>query len=340
MEEISSNETDSEDVPLIKKDKSLLYMLVILGGIILIMGYLTFFVEDPFKIFTGKPEKQVVLTEDRTADLNESSTMSDEEVRQSLVRFIEAFYQDQKRGYFDPPSYFAPITETFHNFHNLTHERLKEIYWKRRQDMENLKRNWIVSSLDFTREDSKITATYWAKEEFFKPSLHRQESMDLKYEMIINGEGKIISLRDLEIRNLEVSEAAPDSALIDPAADENASAENSPASGEQIFDITAVEQAPEYPGGQREWQNYLAGHTKFPFAAKTAGVHGKVFVSFVVETDGVIQNIKIRQGLGHGCDEEAIRVVKASSVWKPGTMKGAPVRTYCIFPVSFPPGAN
>lgn len=340
MEEISTNEAGSDDVPLIKKDKSLLNMLTILVGIIVIMGYLTFFVEDPFKAFSGKSEKQVVLTDDRTADLNQSSTMSDEEVRQSLVKFIEAFYQDQRRGYFDPPSYFAPITETFYNFHNLTYERLKGIYWKRRQDMENLKRNWIVSSLDFTRQDSKITAIYWAKEDFFKASLQQQQSMDVKYEMVINEEGKIVSLREIEIRDLEVVETVPDSTSFDPVVDGNASPENIPASGEQIFDISAVEQAPEYPGGQKEWQNYLVAHTKYPFAAKTANVQGKVFVSFVVEKDGSIQNVKIRQGLGSGCDEEAIRVVKASQAWKPGTMKGTAVRTYCIFPVSFPPAGN
>ncbi len=340
MEEISTQEGSGEsEVPLIKKDKSLLYMLVVLGGIIISMGYLTLFVDDPFKLFQDKKENTIVLEGDRSKDLNQSSTMSEEEVRQSLVKFIEAFYYDQKRGYFDPPSYFAPITETFYNYHNLTYERLKELYWKRKQDMENLKRNWIVSSLDFTRQDSRITATYWAKEEFFKPSLHQQQSMDVKYELVINEEGKIVSLRDLEIRNLEVLQATPDSTLVTEPADIT-TVETDAVTSDQIYDQSAVEQAPEYPGGQKEWQKYLAANTKYPFAAKTANVQGKVFVSLVVEKDGSIQNVKIRQGLGNGCDEEAIRVVKSSQAWNPGMLKGTEVRTYCIFPVSFPPSGN
>src|SRR5690348_15350010 len=100
------------EVPIteVAKDKSLTYMGIILGGIIVILGYLTLFVDDPWKVFR-KEKQEISQSADRGALLNETSSMSDEEVRQSLIKFIQAFYYDQSRGYFDPPSYFAPITE-------------------------------------------------------------------------------------------------------------------------------------------------------------------------------------------------------------------------------------
>jgi len=119
------SDNDTKHELLIKKDKSLLYMGLILGGIIIIMGYLTLFVDDPWKIF-DKKEKVETVVENKN-DLEESAGMSDEDVRKSLTKFIEAFYNDQRRGYFDPPSYFAPITETFFNYHNLTYKEIKDI---------------------------------------------------------------------------------------------------------------------------------------------------------------------------------------------------------------------
>ena len=130
--------TPEQDEPktLIQKDRSLLYMGIVLGVIILVMGYLTLFVDDPWALFK-KEKAPVAVVEDGDSSslLDESSSMSDDEVRKSLTKFIEAFYYDQRRGYFDPPSYFANITETFYNYHNLTHQRLKDLYWKKMEDM-------------------------------------------------------------------------------------------------------------------------------------------------------------------------------------------------------------
>ncbi|WP_423147602.1 energy transducer TonB [Rubrolithibacter danxiaensis] len=317
---------------LIKKDKSLLYMLIVLLGIIFIMGYLTLFVEDPWK-FMHKKEVPVTVTEEPAKSLDESSSMNDEEVRQSLVKFIEAFYYDQKRGYFDPPSYFTPITNTFYNYHNLTYERLKELYWKRMEDMENFKRNWIVSSLEFERRDSKLVATYWAKESFFKPSLNEDHTRHIKYEMIIDESGKISSLKDIEIKNLEIVKHSPDSTAVGEMLNQDVNSAGS--STNQIYDYSVVEVVPEFQGGQKEWQKFISSNLHYPLAAKTKNVQGKVIVSFIVDKDGSIRDVKLRQGIGSGCDEEAIRIVRSSPPWKPGMVKGAPVSTYCVLPITF-----
>lgn len=331
---MEETEKPEEEVP-VYKDRSLLYMGIGLGLLILIMGYLTLFVDDPWKIFRKDEVPEKVVDEGNSSILNKSESMSDEEVRASLVKFIEAFYYDQRKGYFDPPSYFAKITVTFYNYHNLNYQRLKDIYWKRLADMHNFSRNWVVSSLDFERKDSKIIASYWTKESYFKPSVREQYSADIKYEMIIDEEGKIESLRDIEVRNEVANKVAPDSALLNTELIEASPAVAAQDADSKVYDMNLVESAPEFNGGQRELNKYISNNIKYPAAARQNNIQGKVYLSFIVEKDGSINDIKVKQGIGSGCDEEAIRVLRSSPKWKPGMIKGSAVRTYCILPVTF-----
>ena len=66
-----------------------------------------------------------------------------------------------------------------------------------------------------------------------------------------------------------------------------------------------------------------------------SGIQGKGFVTFVVEKDGRGTNIKILRGIGGGCDEEAIRVVKNMPNWIPGKQRNVPVRVQFNLPISF-----
>jgi protein TonB len=102
---------------------------------------------------------------------------------------------------------------------------------------------------------------------------------------------------------------------------------------EQIF--TVVESMPEFPGGRKELMKYLAQNIKYPPYAKEAGIQGRVFINFVVETDGSITNVKVLRGIGGGCDEEAVRVVENMPKWKPGMQRGKPVRVSFNLPVKF-----
>jgi TonB family protein len=266
--------------------------------------------------------------------LNESESMSEEQVRTQLTKFIEAFYFDQRRGYFDPPSYFANITETFYNYHNLTHKRVKELYWKRLDDMDNFRRNWIVSTLDFERRDSRITATYWVRESYFKRSLNENYSALIKYEMIIDESGKIVSLREAEVKDVEVQKVIRDSSLVaeQPLPSEDPLLASSP---DKVFDFSQVEVTPEFPGGLKELSKYLGANLKYPASARQNNVQGKVYLSFIVEKDGQLSDLRIKQGLGSGCDEEAMRLLKSSPKWRPGLIKEVPVRTFYVLPVTF-----
>lgn len=102
---------------------------------------------------------------------------------------------------------------------------------------------------------------------------------------------------------------------------------------EEIFLV--VEEDAEFPGGLEALSKYLAENIKYPQLAKENNITGRVFVSFVVEKNGSVGNIKILRDIGGGCGAEAVRVVKAMPKWKPGKQRGKPVRSQFNLPVNF-----
>lgn len=96
-----------------------------------------------------------------------------------------------------------------------------------------------------------------------------------------------------------------------------------------------VEEQPEFPGGEEALMAYLQSNIKYPQMAKELEIQGKVIIEFVVETDGSVTNVTVKRGIGGGCDEEAVRVVKAMPKWKPGKQRGKPVRVRYTLPVTF-----
>lgn len=101
----------------------------------------------------------------------------------------------------------------------------------------------------------------------------------------------------------------------------------------QIFMV--VESMPEYPGGEPALYSYLAENIKYPQMAKESGIQGRVFVTFVVERDGSVTDVRVLRGIGGGCDEEAIRVVDGMPKWTPGKQRGKSVRVQYNLPVKF-----
>lgn len=102
---------------------------------------------------------------------------------------------------------------------------------------------------------------------------------------------------------------------------------------DEIF--TSTEQQAEFPGGPRAFGAFLQKNLRYPSAAQRANVGGKVYVQFVVNTDGTIQDLEILKSVGYGCDEEAIRVIKAVPRWTPGKNSGRPVRSRFTQPITF-----
>lgn len=98
---------------------------------------------------------------------------------------------------------------------------------------------------------------------------------------------------------------------------------------------TIVEENASFPGGEDALIEFLRDNIVYPELAKKKKISGRVYVSFVVEKDGSLSNIKILKDLGDGCGEEVIRVVRKMPRWKPGRQKGEIVRQIINLPVSF-----
>ena len=102
---------------------------------------------------------------------------------------------------------------------------------------------------------------------------------------------------------------------------------------DEIF--TIVEESATFPGGITAFYLYLKKELDYPRQAQRMGIEGRVFVQFVVERDGSLTDIHVVKGIGAGCDEEAVRVLKNSPKWKPGKQRGKPVRQKMIQNILF-----
>lgn len=104
---------------------------------------------------------------------------------------------------------------------------------------------------------------------------------------------------------------------------------------DKIYNFVSIENPPTYPGGMAKFYEFLGQNIKYPDLAKSQNVQGNVFVSFVVEKDGSLIDIKVDRKLGAGTDEEAIRVLKLAKRWNPGLLNGKPVRVKYNLPIKF-----
>jgi protein TonB len=102
---------------------------------------------------------------------------------------------------------------------------------------------------------------------------------------------------------------------------------------EEIFDV--VDQQPIPDGGMEGWSSYLSSNLKYPEAAKAAGIEGTVYVVFVITNKGEIDNVEILRGIGYGCDEEAMRVIRNAPNWTPGRQNDRAMNVRMRIPVKF-----
>ena len=101
-----------------------------------------------------------------------------------------------------------------------------------------------------------------------------------------------------------------------------------------IYDIASIEVQPEYPGGISKFLEWVGNNYKYTAAAQEAGVSGKVIMSFVVEKDGTLTDIKVLRDLGYGTGAAAISTLKKSKAWKPGVQNGRAVRVQYTLPLA------
>lgn len=107
---------------------------------------------------------------------------------------------------------------------------------------------------------------------------------------------------------------------------------------ERIFPDTmwiVVQKIPEFPGGDHARMKYLHENINYPEEARQKGIEGTVYITFIVETDGKITEVKLLRGIGGGCDEEAVRVIENMPNWKPGEIRGEVSRIPFNMPIRF-----
>jgi protein TonB len=106
-----------------------------------------------------------------------------------------------------------------------------------------------------------------------------------------------------------------------------------PESQKEIF--TIAEEMPSYPGGEAERRKFLTDNIQYPQQASEIGLQGTIYVEFVVDSKGNITDVKILRGIGSGCDEEAVRVIKMMPQWHPGKQNGKTVRVLYHMAIGF-----
>lgn len=96
-----------------------------------------------------------------------------------------------------------------------------------------------------------------------------------------------------------------------------------------------VEDMPEFPGGEVALRQFIANAINYPVIAQENGIQGKVYITFVVNTDGSITDARVARGVDPSLDKEALRVVNTLPKWKPGKQRGEEVRVSYTVPINF-----
>ncbi len=99
--------------------------------------------------------------------------------------------------------------------------------------------------------------------------------------------------------------------------------------------VLSEKEKPRYPGGDSELKKYLSLSLHYPNPALEQKIEGEVMIGFLIDVEGYISDIKIIKGIGYGCDEEAMRVVKEMPQWEPARIKGKAIKVAYRLPVVF-----
>ena len=162
---------------------------------------------------------------------------------------------------------------------------------------------------------------------------------EIKKDELVNEENMVKDQADLDekvavgTKDQEGTKDRTDVAIRNDIAVNTNESEEKKEVANKVFDV--VEQMPSFPGGNEALMKFLSENVKYPVVAQENGVQGRVVVSFVVERDGSITDVKVVRSVDPSLDKEATRVVKSMPNWIPGKQNGAAVRVKYNVPVSF-----
>ena len=181
----------------------------------------------------------------------------------------------------------------------------------------------MKKEIPVARETQKFTAPVIKKDELVKEENQVKQMDKLDDKVAVGAEDKEgVKDRTVEAVRSEIAVAAPPP----PPAPK-------PEVATKVFDV--VEEMPSFPGGNGALMSYLNSNVKYPVVAQENGVQGRVIISFVVERDGSISDVKVARSVDPSLDREAQRVVKSMPRWTPGKQNGQTVRVKYTVPVVF-----
>lgn len=99
--------------------------------------------------------------------------------------------------------------------------------------------------------------------------------------------------------------------------------------------LSVVEEMPEFPGGQDAMNKFIGNKVVYPIAAIEKNIVGKVYVLFIVETDGTLTEFEVVRGASPELDSAALNAIRQMPKWSPGKQSGKAVRVKCVIPVDF-----
>lgn len=99
--------------------------------------------------------------------------------------------------------------------------------------------------------------------------------------------------------------------------------------------FTVVEKMPQFPGGESELLKYIGDNLKYPVNAQKNGIQGRIYIRFIINKSGKVENAEVLRSLDPECDKEALRVVNAMPEWTPGEQKGEKVSVYYTLPITY-----
>ena len=181
----------------------------------------------------------------------------------------------------------------------------------------------MKKEIPVARETQKFTAPVIKKDELVKEENQVKQMDKLDDKVAVGTENKEgVKDRTVEAVRNDIAVAAPPP----PPAPK-------PEVSNKVFDV--VEEMPHFPGGAAALQAFLSSNTKYPVVAQENGVQGRVIVSFVVERDGSITDVRVVRSVDPSLDREASRVVRSMPRWSPGKQNGSAVRVKYTVPVVF-----
>ena len=146
-----------------------------------------------------------------------------------------------------------------------------------------------------------------------------------KAEEVTEEPPKVEDLKDKKISDVTVKGDPDAEPTVEPVGTQVVEEDNS------IYNTAGIEVKPDFPGGLEKFYKFVGKNFQVP---EEEGLKGKVFVTFVVEKDGSLTDIKVLRDIGYGTGKEAIRVLKSCPRWNPGEQNGKKVRVLYSLPIS------